>query len=78
MENCVLEKGRPQLKPGTSHQSTRYEIECWDPHGQQWWLRNQRKDLTRAKKVVADLRKARPTLICRIVVVSETRRLADG
>lgn len=65
---------RPQLTPGTSHHTTRYEIETRGLPHQLWWLRNTRKDLSRAKKLIEKLRKERPAHEYRLVVVSETRR----
>lgn len=66
---------RPKLLPMSSFTSTRYEIDFLDQATGQWHLAHQRADLTRAKKLIAQLRARSSLVLYRLVAVSETRRL---
>lgn len=66
---------RPKLLPRTSHQTTRYEVDLLDRPTGQWYLLHQRKSLEGAKK--AKLEAERRGYFCRLVVISEIRRLVE-
>lgn len=66
---------RVQLTPGTSHGSTRYEVEWWSKISKAWALDLIFPDLEAAKVQVKLNR--RHNIDSRIVVVSETRRIAE-
>lgn len=68
---------RPQLSPGTSHSTTRYEIEMFNSDSQLWEFHCDCKDLAEAKQRRDGLFLYGLYTDARIVVVSETRRLID-
>lgn len=69
----MRESERPQLKPGTSHGSTRYEVEFYSL-GKYWALDRNYDNLADAR-TRCSLNQSEG-IDSRVVVVSETRRIA--
>lgn len=70
---------RPQLTPGTAHDSTRYEVEVHHIATGLWYLNLSSDDLQQCRNRVAILKQHQPNEFddARVVVVSETRRIAE-
>lgn len=68
---------RPQLSPGTSHTTTKYEVEVLRALTGQWYLNYETRDLQAAHRWKDGLILTPVNPEARIVVVSETRRLID-
>jgi hypothetical protein len=70
---------RPQLTPGTSHQTTRYEVEVRHRESQQWFLNmnDNSLEVCRNRAVVIRANGLNDVFDdVRVVVVSEIRRIA--
>lgn len=66
---------RPQLKPNTVYDTTRYEVETRFRGTPKWHLNQLCEDLAEAKSYKNDITSRSPNWEARIVVVTESRRL---